>query len=604
MGVEEVVPAESGSSQERAAAATDAVQAVADAQPPPPPSYGWVDIDFDNLRWHEHEPGVWTRGLWGNEVFQERRADATGRSEDMITSTLLELPPAYDMRKFIDVFRLTCANVRFNSPLIATAVRRGISRPELMPNIVYVIPKSYADVEEWLQQYLQVEQPSTDEERAQSITQRILALRRRLSNENLDVARRARNLYLVLSGRPEEHAMVGVVSYCAHATSDAFSEAKMLDHQLQRIAQIEQAGVWPLPPSHELHPSNLPWGQEVKNLPLTVHELFDVPVDACNFDEARAAAARLLAGYSLRLDKGREHGLGKAPTSQTRIQLTEEETAAVHAAARAHGWSVTHVVDAARHLAYMHMRREYIESDKPKLETLHVDFLVPLDPRRYISPERHEGTVGCNLTVGFGTAIPLMDAYYVPASKQLGENPKLRASELSEVRALKTVTSKLCEQYTRAQNRITENVQSISAYLYDLMYLTDKFPPMDISPEGFSSVGVVDRLIPLQHTLPGIGTIHVRDWAIGLTMTRHIFSMQFSMHIWTVANRLSLSVVHTDQFSVEYVETFLRTMRNVLLRFSRAWQEDGVVPVNEPTAEPVTEPAAKPAEPAAEHAAQ
>ena len=80
--------------------------------------------------------------------------------------------------------------------------------------------------------------------------------------------------------------------------------------------------------------------------------------------------------------------------------------------------------------------------------------------------------------------------------------------------------------------------------------------------------------------------------------------MQFSMHIWTVANRLSLSVVHTDQFSVEYVETFLRTMRNVLLRFSRAWQEDGVVPVNEPTAEPVTEPAAKPAEPAAEHAAQ
>ena len=55
---------------------------------------------------------------------------------------------------------------------------------------------------------------------------------------------------------------------------------------------------------------------------------------------------------------------------------------------------------------------------------------------------------------------------------------------------------------------------------------------------------------------------------------------------------------------MEYVETFLRTMRNVLLRFSRAWQEDGVVPVIEPTAEPVTEPAAKPAEPAAEHAAQ
>ena len=61
-------------------------------QPPPTPesiiaSLPWsfgeemapYQLHTENFRWHEAEPGTYTRGLWGGEMYQERRSGTTGR---------------------------------------------------------------------------------------------------------------------------------------------------------------------------------------------------------------------------------------------------------------------------------------------------------------------------------------------------------------------------------------------------------------------------------------------------------------------------------------------------------------------------------------------
>lgn len=511
-------------------------------------------------------------------------------ADDMITATSITLPPTLPTDKFLDMFRLACMHMRFIHPVLAVTIEKNIFNVPLLPCLLYDEIESFEQVEAWVQRAIHVHVPS-ENEADQRMEERIEATRVVLGMRPLTLSECTKEWHLVLSGHPDEQHKVGIMVYCAHTISDAHAELLVIRQQMEYLAKLVEAP-WPLPNGHALHPRQLAWGSELDRLPRSLIEMLGVPFDAFDIKDAIQRADTVMKGYSLRLDEGRPKADPVlTETMHMRTMLSSEETSALRRATRAHGWSVTQVVDAARHMAYMEVRRAYVEKWRlrPIEELQHTDFLVPVDARGdFVKPFRDDplGYAG-NATGGFATSIPLTDPYFIPAHKELSLDETKPLHELSQVQVLAYVTEKLAAQY---HANISHNVQrgysATPLFVMSGIFLPT-YPGDSLAPEGYSSVGILDKLLPRTFALPGhTEPIRVDDWFVSLVMSRHLGSLQFSFHIWSFMDSLHMSVIYTPHIGEQKTRIFLDTIRSTLKLFIMAYEQHGKpiqVPVQPPT---------------------
>lgn len=513
----------------------------------------------------------------------------TRRADDMITATSITLPSSLPRNTFCDMFRLACMHLRFVHPVLAVTIEKNIFNVPLLPCLLYDEVESFEQVEAWAQRAIHVHTPSEDD-MTKSIEERIEDVRVQLSTKPLTLHECAKEWHLVVSGHPDEQQKVGILVYCAHAISDAHSEMLVIRQQMDYLAKLVEAP-WPLPSDHALHPRQLAWGSELERLPCCLIEMLGVPLDAFDVKDAIQRIDLVCKALSLRLDEGRPKADPVlTETLHMRSSFTPEETAALRKAARAHGWSVTQIVDAARHMAYMEVRRAYVEKWRlrPMEERLHTDFLVPVDARcDFVKPycDNPAGYAG-NATGGFTTSLPLADPYFVPAPKELSVDETKPLHELSQVQVLAYVTEKLAVQYREhIKNNKQRALSATPLFVMSGIFLPT-YPEDSLAPEGFSSVGILDKLLPRTYPLPGHEEpIRVDDWFVSLNMSRHLSSLQFSFHIWSFMDSLHLSVIYTPHIGEKKTRLFLDTIQSTLKLFIMAYEQHGK-PIEIPTMPP------------------
>lgn len=555
-------------------------------------SWGEYRLRKEDFSWHKANEGrlkgKWLRGLWSNELYQERRSSTTGRADDMMAVATLSLPPTLKIQKFVELFKLAYMHMRFVHPMLGVTIETNVLSIPLLPCFVYEQVTSFDEVQAWADRTVHVHTCESEQDRALSETDRIQCVRNTVGTRPLPISQHTREWHIICFGREEDAHHVALMSYCAHSVSDARAELLLLQQLLDEMARLE--GAWPVSASHPSHPAAHEWGSEIKRLTPSLMEMIGVPIDAFEEEAARELVSSVSSEPSLRLDEGRP--IAEPELSETlhaRVVFSKEETDALHQAAKAHGWSLTHLVDAARHMAYMQVRRPYLEAWhwSPIPEKLHTDFLIPMDARYAILETFKDGASGhvCNATEGFTTTIPLMDPYYIPIERELASSEK-ELHELSQVRTLAYMTQSLCLQYNAQKKRAKQRMMSSIPTLVLAGVFLPTYPFQSLSPEGFSSVGVVDRLLTTRIPLPGhTQPIDIIDWTVGLLMSKHRGSLQFSLHIWTFQEQLNLSVVHTPHITKERTALFLDTMRSTLKLFLMAYEQHGK-PIDIPTAPP------------------
>ena len=484
-------------------------------------------------------------------------------ADDMITITSLALPSTLPPDRFVEWFRLAIMHLRFHHPILAVSICTGLLPNLLIPALMYE-PGTIADLDAWAAQFVQVHTPQDE---TMPMADRVEQLRRTLGLTVLDVEQCAKRVHLVLPGRPDEANVVAVLVHTAHSISDAHTELVMMRRALELAGEYASAP-YPLPRNHPLHPATLPWGTEHKNLIPCMHDLVGVPIDSYNREDGISEALRVLSGYSLLIKPAHTPThYALCETKRANFVLSVADTARLRVAAKAHGLTMTQIVDASRYIAMMETNRTYLESGAPRKETLHVNFLLPYNIRPLV--QNFSGDLlGC-LSSGFTTVMPLNMPYFVPATQE--KNKPLH--ELDQVRSLVRVASNLAKQYHERRNRIHAQLRAQMPLLLMGGMLGPYYPKLASAPEGFSSVGVVDALLPAEIPTPGGDPTRVTDWRLGMLMSDHEASLHFSMHIWTRVNQLHVSVMHTEDYADALVQGYLDVMRETLLLFAQAYEE-------------------------------
>ena len=545
-------------------------------------SWGQFQIRKEDVSWHKATEGrlrgKWIRGLWSNELYQERRSSSTGRADDMIVVATLSLPSTLEFQRFVELFKLAYMHMRFVHPMLGVTIETDVLSIPLMPCFVYEQVTSFDKIQAWADSTVHVHVCESEKDRALSMEDRIQCMRNIMGTRPLPVSQHTREWHMIRFGREEDAHRIALMSYCAHSVSDARAELLLLQQILDQMVVLERE--WPISTSHPRHPATHEWGSEIERLTPSLMEMIGVPLDAFEEGAARELVKNVTSEPSLRLDEGRPVAEPElTETIHARVLFSKEETLALHRAAKAHGWSLTHVVDAARHMAYMQVRRRYLEAWhwNPIPEKLHTDFLIPMDARYAFLEPYKDWAYGhvCNATEGFTTTLPLMDPYYIPVERELVSSDK-ELHELSQVRTLAYTAQALCTQYNTQKKQARQRMMSSIPTLILAGVFLPTYPFQSLSPEGFSSIGVVDRLMNTRITLPGHAEpIEIIDWTVGLLMSKHRGSLQFSLHIWTFQEQLNLSVVHTPHITRERTALFLDTMRNTLKLFLMAYEQHG-----------------------------
>ncbi|WFD33698.1 hypothetical protein MCUN1_000511 [Malassezia cuniculi] len=554
---------------EGAQALARALEALA-AIPPTPevPPMRPFQVVPELLRWRlVHDgpaAGGWTRLLWSNELYQERRSITTYRAEDMVTVTKVQIPSTMDPERFVELLRGAMIKLRFTYPMTAVTIEYGTTECANHPAFVYRVPKSYDDLEKWCKDTLSIERPRDETPLDDLIEQLRLGL---ISNQ-LDIAKNTRRIHLILSGHPDEQHTVAFVSHCTHATTDAYSELTIIRALLEYVADLDCASG----PDDDVLPQHLPWGEEVDSLTPVLQDLVGYDLKDVDSEAAVAIAGRVIAGYSLRLDPYKAPGIGRIHTERTQLVFTPEQTNAIHVAARSKGFTMTQVVDAARHMAYMEMRRSYIENpDVEKYETLHTNFMMPFEVRKRFAAPWNTRKVVCNTTTGFSTVIPLMEPYFERADSELARHD-VELKDLSQVQTLCRTAEKLKEQYLKAYDDFEKLIKAQPPLGHMGGILEDFYPPPDPSPEGFSSVGVLENMLPREIDIPTHEEpFRPIDWYVSLSMSRHIASVHMTLHMWTHLDQMHLSIVYADTYKRDFIVRFLESIRISLLLFARAY---------------------------------
>ncbi|KAL9940293.1 hypothetical protein V8E36_000998 [Tilletia maclaganii] len=234
------------------------------------------------------------------------------------------------------------------------------------------------------------------------------------------------------------------------------------------------------------------------------------------------------------------------------LRMDPKESKQIYASMKSRGFALSHAFDAARHTAVYFIRQKKAEeTGKPLKPTHMVNFLSPIDCRRFFRG-RHQGkhyvTVG---TAAFNTVVPIKD---------LAREPGQSDADWQQDIFVKCLAS-LAPQYLAAANdwRLIKGVAG-GATLLGCEKPAEPQGKIDVS-DAYTSIGLLESKLKTEFTnKAGEKVLSFLDFTHSPRQTGN----QMCLHSWNVRGETVLSANYSDCYDHEYTRTFLETMAGVL----------------------------------------
>ncbi|KAA6409144.1 MAG: hypothetical protein FRX48_06697 [Lasallia pustulata] len=445
------------------------------------------------MPWSEVRPGHYQRPIGENEKLIKAigdRAHASGREHWSITAKVsfkLIEPLKGDL---FTKFRQTWKALRYEHPSIAsTADEEALN---------YIVPDIDA-LHRWAKEtfFVHNEKTSADD--------------------------------LIASFKPSPYATAHYLSgssqlvlHTAHWRTDGFGALQLLNAFLVTFS----AG-----PDRD--PDNLPWGQEVDRLVLSVEEILNLPLAAT--PEIKTMADRYIStlahtkGAVGLLCRGDKSTLPSG-TRSARLRLSQSTTKAISEACKARNISVLSAVHASV-AAITYAGAPADSKDKHYTSTMRFS-LRPYMPEPYNTPQ----FASALYTGGY--------MFKVPASQSWAENAQRYNEEYH---------CGVTREFLLVRRQYALNVQD----LLRKNIITESTPPSEVD---ISSVGDAELLVSPVHK-NGDRALKILDISIGVeTLTPQMYCF-----VWTFRNQMEFNLVYNEAFyDSNFSAELLSKLKNVL----------------------------------------
>ncbi|CAD6892406.1 unnamed protein product [Tilletia controversa] len=481
-------------------------------------------------------PNALIRRLWGAELFYWVFAKWTNNGADTVC-VMHFLAPGVDVRKYA---RSAWLRTRYEAPLLGGKIVKG-ALPKLakhLPYWYYDVPRNYADASQWAETTFQFVEQQEGKDDLQVIDELRLDL---LSTKVSDDYPAMCYVYV---GKERNT----FIYHFGHFVSDGASAMSVTNLFWQALADSADVDL-----NEEVR--NLPWGSEAENLPPTVCDAMGLGPTVKDTQVMLQLVAPIVEGHlpSLTLLPQRTQRTGRDGTCTImQLRMDQTESKQIYSAMKARGFALSHAFDAARHAAVYFIRaKEAEETGKPLKPTHMVNFLSPIDCRRFFRG-KHKGkpyvTVG---TAAFNTEVPIAD---------LGREPGQSDQDWQQAVFTKCL-SVLAPQYLAAANdwRLIKGVAG-GATLLGCEKPAEPQGKVDVS-DAYTSIGLLESKLKLDYVgKSGEKVLTFLDFTHSPRQTGN----QMCLHSWNVRGETILSANYNDCYDAEYTKMFLETMAGVL----------------------------------------
>ncbi|EMD33939.1 hypothetical protein CERSUDRAFT_117467 [Gelatoporia subvermispora B] len=480
---------------------------------------------WEHVSWRSESPNAYTRPLLGSELLADQGSVLEdGYGEGCIGLTFTStLPDA----KVHERLRVAMAHLRFKCPLIAASLERGIHDSQLR-SWVYVPVKDMRDLQNWLDEVTVVVPEQTDP----TSFMESLSLQR-LPYILKDGGQLILRCYLVQSGNaPDRYTIIfhGVHSIIdAKPTLDAFSLI---------FKSLANPGYFP----------GLGWGQEWKQLPVGPITATGGPREGWDtagvslFAKLGAAYENPTPSHSLLCKRIDIAVPGKSVKAE--ISFSDVETRRITSVLKEHGFSVTHLIEAAHALAIFQLNPVSIVD----AETAHVSYLRNvISLAKFFAPQ-YSGKI--NFVSAF-VLIPV-SFHWKDVAAAVDDKARLLAAMQLDKAQYEEYLANPCLPHLMAQ-------QMQLAPPRERMFIGNPLAPILTNP------GVIeDRVAPewFDPSEPGKPPLFkIQDFHI-----HHRLTAPAPMgHAWTMNGRLHVQLVATDNWEKAELQAGLDEMKRQIL---------------------------------------
>ncbi|KAK0522619.1 hypothetical protein OC834_006218 [Tilletia horrida] len=481
-------------------------------------------------------PNALIRRLWGAELFYWVFAKWTNNGADTVC-VMHFLAPGVDVRKYA---RSAWLKTRYEAPLLGGKIVKGAlpNLPKHLPYWYYDVPRNYADASQWADATFKLVEQQDGKDDLQVIDELRLDL---LASKVSDDYPATCYVYL---GK-ERYTFI---YHFGHFVSDGASAMSVTNLFWQALADSADVDL-----NEQVR--NLPWGTEAQSLPPTVCDAMGLGPTIKDTQIMLQLVGPIVEGHlpSLTLLPQRSQRTGRDGTCTImQLRMDEKESKQIYAAMKARGFALSHAFDAARHTAVYFIRaKEAEQTGKPLKQTHMVNFLSPIDCRRFFRG-KHKGkpyvTVG---TAAFNTEVPIKD---------LGREPGQSDEDWQQAIFIKCLAS-LAPQYLAVANdwRLIKGVAG-GATLLGCEKPAEPQGKVDVS-DAYTSIGLLESKLKLDYfNQAGEKVLSFLDFTHSPRQTGN----QMCLHSWNVRGTTVLSANYNDCYDSEYTKLFLETMAGVL----------------------------------------
>ncbi|KAI4283252.1 MAG: hypothetical protein L6R38_002294 [Xanthoria sp. 2 TBL-2021] len=453
------------------------------------------------MPWSEIQPGLYQRPIGENEKFIKLlgdRAHTLGREHWSVTSkAAFDLTQALDEGELVRHCRDAWVALRFEHPSIASRAVDSVLTYQVL-NLETL--KAWAD-------------------------ETFFTHSAKVSKDDL-----------VASLRPSRYVSAhlllsepAIVLHFPHWRTDGYGALHLVNAFLDHLSSAIN-GKWK-------RLDELPWGEEVHRLVLSIEELLNLPMDATPevSDLARKYfSTAALARGAVGLETSETVGSETVPrgTRSTSLRFTTAETKTIQKACKSKHIDVRAAVHASC-AAVTYAGAALDAQNRPYTST------IRLNLRPYMPPPYDGAAFAAGLCTG---------GYFeqVPHSQSWSDN----AAQSSKAYSVGVTPG-----FLRSRRQYAKEVLK-------MLQLKPPAPTPASSEIDISSVGDVEELVSVLHTDNGETVLEVRDVSIGVeTLSRQIYCF-----VWTFRGRLELSLVWNEAFyTAAHSSQLVHNIREVLM---------------------------------------
>ncbi|CEH18237.1 hypothetical protein CBOM_04651 [Ceraceosorus bombacis] len=511
--------------------------------------YKWITLP--------DKPNVWTRSCWGGERFFHQYSRWTkGHADAIGIATFQALGINSSVIKALAEPAAIAA--RWVGPLLGASVELGV-HPDLDPWLgawVYTTSNDSSEAENWARDSTRFYECKP----GQPLEQRVEEVR---GERTLDAATSARPCTLHwIFGPGDTHALI------AHGTHYIYDGQSNLSHVELIMAFLARHVKSGSAESGLQEIRAYKWGTETSRLPRCLPECIGISPSDSDDAQSEKILGPELAGHgpSLGLPPQRMEPRGEMGYAfNERRRLPTDVTAGFNRACRSLGFTSGHGLDAARHVAVWAVRAADAKAAGEDIENTHIiNFMLPVDYRRYFKKEFLGQPYICTGTAGFTTEISL-DHIRAKESEAEGSDAHLD-------RAFKEVGPLLAQQY-RAVADDRELIKGMRPVTEMLGVDNEEFPPFEaINPgDAYTSLGKLESRMRVNYSQDGStqapDVIRLLDWFNTSRLTRP----QMGLHTWVWKGSITLNVNWSDHYDAQYIKRYVDTVEGIIRRMAAAY---------------------------------